>query len=440
MRQPMVRSNLFPCLLLTALLLCLPICVGSAQQSELNKPPEGFVALFNGKDLTGWKGLVGNPETRAKMSPEELARAQAKADEQMRAHWKVVNGVLVFDGKGKNICTAKDYGDFELLVDWKIEPGGDSGIYLRGTPQVQIWDASQHPEGSGGLYNNKKGPNKPLKCADKPVGQWNTFRIKMIGDRVTVYLNGELVVDNVVMENYWDRSKPIYPTGPIELQSHGSRLYFRNIFIREIPRRGEWRALFNGRDLSGWEQVGGRPGSWTVENGILVCKGGGGGWLSTTRQFADFELDLQFRLPPGGNSGVFLRAPRRGNPAYVGMEIQVLDDYAPGYANLRPTQYAGSIYDVVPAWPAVAKKSDPALWSKRATKKAGEWQRMTILCHGRKVRVTLNGKVVVDANLDDYPDKVKRHPGLKRTKGYIGLQNHGSRLEYRDIRIREIRH
>lgn len=210
---------------------------GSIKEGILNKPSKGFVALFNGKDLTGWKGLVGDPKSRAKMSADELAQAQAKTDEQMCAHWKVEDGALVFDGKGSHLCTAKDYGDFELLVDWKIEKSGDSGIYLRGSPQVQIWDAAERPEGSGGLYNNQKGPSKPLQCADKPVGEWNTFRITMVGDRVTVHLNGVLVVDNVALENYWEREKPIYPTGQIELQSHGSNLYFRNIFIRELPRR-----------------------------------------------------------------------------------------------------------------------------------------------------------------------------------------------------------
>jgi hypothetical protein len=213
-----------------------------AGEPELNKPPEGFVALSNGKDLADWKGLVGSPVTRAKMTAEELAKAQAKADDNMRAHWKVADGALAFDGKGSHLCTTKDYGDFEMMVDWKIEKGGDSGIYLRGSPQVQIWDSSEHlgkdkqPIGSGGLYNNKTGPANPLKCADKPIGEWNTFRIKMVGDRVTVHLNDVLVVDNVAMENYWERDKPIYPAGQIELQSHGSNLYFRNIYIREIPR------------------------------------------------------------------------------------------------------------------------------------------------------------------------------------------------------------
>ena len=171
------------------------------------------------------------------MSPEDLDAAQVKADEEMRAHWKIVDGGFLYDGKGNSLCTTKDYQDFELIADWLIEAGGDSGIYLRGSPQVQIWDPAEYPEGSGGLYNNKKHPSKPLKCADKPIGQWNTFRIKMIGEKVTIWLNGELVVDNVVLENYWERDKPIYPTGQIELQNHGNTLYFKNVYLREIPRK-----------------------------------------------------------------------------------------------------------------------------------------------------------------------------------------------------------
>jgi hypothetical protein len=205
-----------------------------------NTPPEGFTALFNGKDLTGWKGLLkepnDNPAKRAELSPEELKNAQAEADELMRKTWKVEDGALVYDGKGRSLCTAKDYGDFEMYVDWKIGPGGDSGIYLHGSPQVQIWDPKQTVVGSGGLYNNQKNPSKPLKIADKSIGEWNTFYIKMVGDKVTVKLNGELVVDNVTMENFWERDKPVYPTGQIELQHHSSPLWFKNIYLREIPR------------------------------------------------------------------------------------------------------------------------------------------------------------------------------------------------------------
>jgi hypothetical protein len=207
-----------------------------------NTPPEGFVALFNGRDLTGWKGLVKDPPTRAKLTKEELARLQRGADQKMRDHWRVEDGALAFDGHGDALCTDKDYGDFELYVDWKIEPNGDSGIYLRGSPQVQIWDKDRglgKGIGSGGLYNNQKHPSKPTTVADKPAGQWNRFFIRMVGDKVTVDLNGQRVVDNVVLENYWERDKPIYPTGQIELQNHGSRLWFKNIYLRELPRATE---------------------------------------------------------------------------------------------------------------------------------------------------------------------------------------------------------
>jgi Domain of Unknown Function (DUF1080) len=206
-----------------------------------NMPPKGFVALFNGEDLSGWKGLVEDPPKRAKMSPPELAAAQEKADKRMREHWKVENGQIVFDGKGDNLCTKRDYGDFEMLVDWKIPPKGDSGIYLRGSPQVQIWEPQSGgqfdpPDGSGGLYNNETNSKHPLSFADKPVGEWNRFRILMVGDKVHVFLNGDLVVDHTTLENYWEREKPIYPLGQIELQNHGGPLWFKNIYIREIPR------------------------------------------------------------------------------------------------------------------------------------------------------------------------------------------------------------
>lgn len=207
-------------------------------------PPKGFTAIFNGKNLDGWKGLAGNPKSRATMSKSDLAAAQAKADESMNAHWQVKDGVLVFDGKGQSLCTAKDYGDFEFYVDWKILKGGDSGIYLRGCPQVQIWDTNFEKyfrngaqKGSGSLWNNQKNARFPDVKADNPVGEWNTFFIRMVGDRVTVKLNGKTVVNDVVMENYWERSKPMYPTGQIELQNHGNQLFFRNVYIRELNQK-----------------------------------------------------------------------------------------------------------------------------------------------------------------------------------------------------------
>jgi len=207
-----------------------------------NVPPRGFTALFNGRNLTNWQGLIELPE-RAKLSPEQLRQKQEQANQQMREHWSVEDGVLQYDGMGSSLQTAKDYGNFELWVDWKIEKGGDSGIYLRGNPQVQIWDPFNAPEaqrdgkpiGSGGLYNNKHHAHDPLVVADHPIGDWNRFHIKMVGDRVTVHLNDKLVVDNTPLENFWEPDKPLPTTGPIELQNHNSHLEFKNIFVRELP-------------------------------------------------------------------------------------------------------------------------------------------------------------------------------------------------------------
>jgi hypothetical protein len=186
-----------------------------------------------------------NPVKRAALGAEEKIAAQKEADENMRAHWKVENGALVFDGKGRSLCTARDYEDFELWVDWKLPAHGDSGIYLRGSPQVQIWDPFTQPTkagsevGSGGLYNNQKNPSKPTKVADNPIGEWNRFRILMQGEKVSVWLNEQLVVPNVTLENYWDRSQPIFPSGQIELQNHGGPLWFKNVYIRELPRASD---------------------------------------------------------------------------------------------------------------------------------------------------------------------------------------------------------
>ncbi len=214
--------------------------------SSVKKCPEGFTTLFDGKPeqlAANWKGVTtrekfDNPIVRKAATAAKRADMQKFADEHMVRHWTVDRGVLRFDGLrgGYSLATKKDYKDFEMLVDWRIvSAAGDSGLYLRGSPQVQIWDAhNQWHIGSGGLYNNKKNPSKALKIADNLIGTWNTFRIKMVGEKVWVWLNGELVVDNTTLENYWDRSIPIFPVEQIELQCHGDPVEFRNIFIREL--------------------------------------------------------------------------------------------------------------------------------------------------------------------------------------------------------------
>jgi len=398
----------------------------------------GFVPLFDGRSLDGWKGLVADPPKRAKMTPRELSSAQAAADETMRAHWTVVDGVLAFDGKGESLCTTSDYGDFELLADWKIEKGGDSGFYLRGSPQVQIWDAVANPAGSGGLFNNEKGPKDPLERADLPVGEWNAFRVLMIGERVTVYLNDKRVVDNTVLENYWERDKPIYPTGQIELQAHGNPLWFRNLFVRMIPRESVvppavtdvedgFTPLFNGHDLEGWT---GKADGYVPEDGkIVVHPERGGGNLYTAKEYTDFVLRFDFKLTPAANNGLGIRAPLEGDAAYVGMELQILEDGSPVYWGLQPYQYHGSVYGVVPARRGVLRP-------------VGEWNSEEVRVLGRRVTVVVNGTTVVDADLDEASAAGtmdgKDHPGLKRASGHIGFLGHGSPLEFRNIRIKEI--
>ena len=216
---------------------------GEKAENADNTPPKGFTALFNGKDLTGWQGLV-QINQRKKTEADYKAQVEAATKEAVK-HWTVKAGVIHYDGKNNNLQSAKDYGNFELYVDWKIEPKGDSGLYLRGQPQVQIWDsdsltgglAVDKGVGSGGLWNNKRGTpgQKPFVNADKPVGQWNTFYITMIGDKVTVVLNGKKVVDAAPLPNYFNTKEPLPARGPIELQHHGDKLWFKNIYVKDLP-------------------------------------------------------------------------------------------------------------------------------------------------------------------------------------------------------------
>lgn len=223
------------CLLGNALLL----------QAGEPQPPKGFQALFNGKDLTGWYGL--NPHSVAKLEGEKKEAQYKKMRDEFASYWFVENAELVNDGTGPYATTEQDYGDIELLLEYKTVAKADSGIYLRGTPQVQIWDTTKEggkwdrdaDKGSGGLFNNSKGAagQLPLVHADKPFGEWNSFRIKQAGSKTWVWLNDQLVVDGAVMENYWNRNEPLPATGPIMLQTHGGEIRWRNVFIRELSKK-----------------------------------------------------------------------------------------------------------------------------------------------------------------------------------------------------------
>ncbi len=404
---------------------------------------DGFVSLFNGKDLTGWKGLVENPIKRAKMSADSLAYKQKIADERANKGWFAKDGELVFSGHGDNLCTVKQYGDFEMYVDWKILKDGDAGIYLRGTPQVQIWDTSRvdvgAQVGSGGLYNNTKNPSKPSKLADNAIGDWNTFHITMIGDRVSVDLNGVNVVDNVILENYWDRKLPIFLKEQIELQAHGNQINYRDIYVREIPqaepfvlsdteKKEGFKVLFDGTNMHEWV---GNTKAYFIENGEMMVdpKRGGDGNLYTKDEYSDFEFRFEFQLTPGANNGLGIRAPLTGDGAYAGTELQILDNDADIYKDLKEYQYHGSAYGIIPA-------------KRGFLKPVGEWNYQEVYLKGSKLKITLNGTVILDGDLAEASkngtvDK-REHPGLKNTTGHIGFLGHGSPLKFRNIRIKDL--
>lgn len=408
---------------------------------------EGFVPLFNGKDLAGWKGLVGNPVSRAKMKPADLAKAQEKADARMKESWSAVDGQLVFNGHGDNICTDKQYGDFELYVDWQLSPESkeaDAGIYLRGAPQVQIWDNARvnvgAQVGSGGLYNNQRNASKPLKVADNKLGEWNTFRIRMIGERVSVWLNGEKVVDNVILENYWDRSQPIAMLEQIELQAHGSRVAYRDLYIRELEqvkpfalsaeeKKEGFRVLFDGVSMHNWV---GNTRDYTAENGNITLdpRNGGGGNLYTKDQFGDFVFRFEFMLTPGANNGLGIRTPMTGDAAYEGMELQILDNDSPIYSTLEKYQYHGSVYGIM-----AAKRS--------GLKPMGEWNYQEVIAKGNRIKVILNGEVILDGDLKEATKNGtldgREHPGLSKKEGHIGFLGHGSPVKFRNIRVKELK-
>lgn len=416
-------------------------------KNYLNNMPKdkGFVSMFNGKNLNGWQGMLldGNPNAIAKLSEKDKAKAQEEANKKMLENWSVKDGMIVFNGNGHNLVSAKKYKDFEMIVDWLITKEGDSGIYLRGTPQVQIWDTSRvdvgAQVGSGGLYNNNaNNVRNPLKVADNPVNEWNTFRITMIGENVTVYLNGELVVDNVKMDNYWDRSIPIFSEGTIELQAHGNQLLFRDIFVREINTKeigltqeeinDGFESMFNGKNLDGWQ---GNKTDYFAENGEIVVdpKMGGHGNIYTAKEYSDFNFRFEFQLTPGANNGLGIRAPLEGDAAYVGMELQILDNTASIYANLHEYQYHGSVYGVIPA-------------KREFLKPVGEWNTEEVIVKGTHIKVILNGVTIVDGDFKEASKNGtldgKDHPGLLREKGYIGFLGHGSELKFRNLRIKDL--
>jgi hypothetical protein len=450
--------------------------LGGIAAAESPAAPAGFTAIFNGRDLAGWYGWgTRDPADLQRMSEAERADYKRKsiaggltdaqgrdAGDHLEAHWKVVDGVLVNDGRGLYLTSDRDYGDFELLVEYAMQPLGDSGVYLRGIPQVQIWDWTEEEKfplgadkGSGGLWNNTGTGKFPRKRMDKPFGEWNTLRIKMIGEQVTVWLNGEMVVDAAPLDNFFARQRkapeplpagfmpdPVPARGPIQLQTHGSEIRWRNVFLREIPADEADRELasrdaegfvelVNGRDLANWR---GAVDAYEIHAGAIRCKPGKTGDLLSADEYEDCVIRCEFRLPTAGNNGIALRTPLGGHAAADGLEIQVLDSdgynarqAAAGGKPLEPYQYHGSVYHCVGAKHGYLRP-------------AGEWNFEQIEVRGQRIKVTLNGTKILDVDLATLDRKAIAHPpkGLDRTRGHVGFSGHNDPVEFRSFKIKRL--
>jgi hypothetical protein len=379
----------------------------SAVTSEVhNVPPDGFVALFNGQDLKGWRGLGHfDPRKLRATSPADRKAMFAKNWKDVLQHWTVENGELVNDGHGAYMTTLEEYGDFEFMVDYKTVAQADSGIYLRMTPQVQIWDFTKEgnkwhlgaDKGSGGLWNNAAGSKgkDPLVLADRPFGEWNRLFIRMVGENVTVRLNDKLVVDNAPMHNFWDREKPIFPVGSIQLQTHGNEIRWRNIFIKEIPRElppegklvdgkpaGDgWHPVFSSDSLAGWKH---EPEFWSLSKGVLTGKYDGGPlhhYMYSEKEYGDFELHASVKMTgTNANSGVCIRT----KPTSF--------DNVPGYQVDMGEGYWGCLWDE--RRDAMVDRFDPEAAKKLV--KADDWNHFYIVAKGHHIQGWLNGVKTID--------------------------------------------
>jgi hypothetical protein len=437
--------------LLAAGMMAAMAVVAPVRAQEL-KVPEGFRPLFNGKDLTGWHGWAihdkgANPQEMALSSVEDRKAKIAKWTEDAKKHWSVENGELVNDGNGAYLATEEDLGDIELLIDYRTVAKADSGIYLRGTPQIQIWDYTKEggkwnlgaDKGSGGLWNNSKdAPGKdPSVLADKPLGEWNSFRIRQVGERTWIHLNGKLVVDGARMENFWDRKSPLPKQGKVLLQTHGGEIRWRNIFVRTIPAaegnemlkaigKGEgFNTLFDGTTLDQWT---GAAGNCEIKDGAVTCKPGKGGVLHTKEKYANFVARLEYKVPPAGNNGLAIRYPGSGDAAYTGMcELQVLDDTSEKYNMLDPRQYNLSAYGMTPA-------------KRGYMRKVGEWNFAEITVNGSTIIAELNGSRVLETDLSKVDKFMANtpHPGKDLKEGYFGFAGHGDTVAFRNVQIKRL--
>ena len=408
-----------------------------SDEASAKQPPEGFISLFNGKDLTGWKRHDGLP-----------------GEEHPTGKWAVENGTIVGiqdpPGAGGFLTTTETFRDFELLLETKIDWPFDTGVFLRVGPDGKSHQVTldYRPDGEIGEIYCPWTHGSVHHCPDGinyfKKDQWNQLRIICQGQpaHIQVWLNDTLITD---FQHTEETTAGVPQEGTICLQVHPggegydkSKAYFRNIFIRPIDSAeaanhltGQEKAdgfvsLFNGRDLSGW--VGATDG-YGAENGVLFCRKDTGRNIYTEKEYDNFVIRFEFKLEPGANNGLGIRAPLEGDASHLGIELQILDNTAAKYNNLHEWQYHGSVYGVVPA-------------KRGFLKPVGTWNKEEVIADGSHITVNLNGTTIVDADIeqaskDGTMDGVA-HPGLLNKTGHIAFLGHGDYLEFRNIRIKEL--
>jgi hypothetical protein len=372
------------------LLLSLTLLLSFSLSSLADDAPKpGYrTSLFNGKGLNGWH------VTGCKAAVED-------------------GNLVIQEGDGF-VRTDHRYTDFVLELDWKARRTEkyDSGIYFRselpeaGKPWPKQYQINLLQGGEGNCIGVKEARSTGLIKS----GDWNHFKLTVIGDKAEMEING----------------KPAWKAGGIEGKdgylgiqvevAGGGQFEFKNIFVTELGHA----AVFNGTDLAGWEGADEDAAKcWKVEEGQIVCTGQKGPWLRSQKEFGDFNLRLDYKLKPGGNSGVYVRVPADGNHHGdgAGVEIQVLDDKAERYKDLKPYQYTGSVYAIAPAKEHVGRE-------------AGQWNSLEIDVKGTRYRIIHNGVTIIDASDAEFPEIKGR-----RASGFLGLQNHSEEVWYKNLRL-----
>lgn len=325
------------------------------------------------------------------------------------------DGALLLKSGDGFVRTLHPYGDFILEMDWKAlkDSEYDSGIYFRcDLPTDRPWPKRYQINLRQGQEGNGLGLKNATTTGLIKVGDWNHFKLTVIGSKATLEINGKQA---------WTTDTVEATTGFIGLQSEvplGGQFAFKNIEVTELG----FKPLFDAKSLAGWEETNPTAQCWSVEDGNILCNGQKGSWLRSKEQYGDFNLRLEYKLGPGGNSGIYVRVPADGdhhgkNGKSAGVEIQVLDDQAERYKNLKPYQYTGSVYAVAPAKEHVGHE-------------AGTWNELEIDCQGPKYRIIHNGVIIVDATPEEFPELSRR-----QVEGFFGLQNHSSKVWYRNVRL-----